>query len=137
MLWQFQDGQAFVPAQVEALLSALPDGIHHAVEVRHASFDSPDFFALLREHRVSLAITNTPGHPALPELTFDFVYVRLHSGLDHFPAGYSDRDLAPWAERARGWGADGPDVFVYFNSPDVPSVRPPFDAMRLQQLIDA
>ena len=137
VLWQFQDGQAFVPRQVEALLASLPQSVRHAVEVRHPSFDSPDFFTMLREHRVSLVITNTPGHPALREQLADFVYVRLHSGVDHLPNGYGDADLAAWSERIRGWWEADKDVFVYFNSPDVPSTRPPFDAMRLQQLVDA
>src|SRR5690606_277139 len=57
--WQFMPTKAFDPADFEGFLKLLPkrvDGraIRHAVEVRHDSFRTPDFIALLREYGVAV-----------------------------------------------------------------------------------
>jgi uncharacterized protein YecE (DUF72 family) len=50
-------------------------------------------------------------HPGFAELTADFVYLRLRRCAEEEPAGHA---LDRWAERLRGWSAEGRDCFLYF-----------------------
>lgn len=122
--------------------------VRHALEVRHKSFEDPEFIALLRQHDVALVVADTAGKwPFLEDLTSDFVYVRLHGDKELYASGYSPRALANWARKIESWNnghhpkrtrtiarvarprRSGRDVFVYFDN-DV-KVRAPFDAMNL------
>ncbi len=123
--------------------------LRHAVEIRHESFVTPGFVALLREHGVALVVADTAGKwPLLEDITADFMYLRLHGDKELYASGYTDDALDRWADRIRAWsrgreprGAQraGPalrrgaalDVFCYFDN-DV-KVRAPFDADRLMQ----
>jgi uncharacterized protein YecE (DUF72 family) len=119
VLWQFAPFKPFDEADFAAFLRLLPqaiDGrpIRHVVEVRHASFRTPAFFDLLREHRVAVARVDDAKFPAFEELTGDFVYLRLRRCAEDEPTGYPPEALDEWAERARGWAEEGRDVFLYF-----------------------
>src|SRR6266850_7145850 len=59
--WQLMPTKKFDPADFEAFLKLLPKEVEgrtlrHVVEVRHDSFHTPDFVALVREHGVAVAI---------------------------------------------------------------------------------
>jgi uncharacterized protein YecE (DUF72 family) len=104
--------------------------IRHAIEVRHASFVTPAFTALLREHHVAVVVADTAGRwPLIREATAGFVYVRLHGDVELYTSGYTDEALDRWARAVRDWTADGYEVFVYFDN-DV-KVRAPFNALAL------
>jgi uncharacterized protein YecE (DUF72 family) len=122
--------------------------IRHAVEIRHPSFEQPEFIALLRKHKIALVFADTAGRwPYSEDLTADFVYVRLHGDEELYASGYSPSALDWWAKRMRAWarGAEpsdarrwsektpakraSRDVYAYFDN-DV-KVRAPFDAMAL------
>ncbi len=122
--------------------------IRHALEVRHASFEMPEFVELLREQSIALVVADTAGKwPLFEDVTSDFVYVRLHGDEELYVSGYTEKALETWARKIRAWfegrvprgakrtGAphrppkSGGDVFVYFDN-DV-KVRAPFDAMSL------
>jgi uncharacterized protein YecE (DUF72 family) len=122
--------------------------LRHVLEVRHASFETPEFPALLREHGIGLVVADTAGRwPYLEDVTADLVYVRLHGDSELYVSGYDDPALARWAARVRAWAAGGEpedarrlgppaapapggrDVYVYFDN-DV-KVRAPVDAMAL------
>lgn len=124
-----------------------PRPLRHALEVRHPSFNSPEFVALLREHHIALVVADTAGKwPFLEDVTSDFVYVRLHGDVELYASGYTDQALERWAAKIRAWtagrtpadaklAAPAPrksprcDVYVYFDN-DV-KVRAPYDAMTL------
>jgi uncharacterized protein YecE (DUF72 family) len=122
--------------------------LRHALEVRHASFETPEFIHLLRNHDIALVVADTAGKwPFIEDVTSDFIYVRLHGDKELYVSGYTDDDLAEWARKVRAWSRGrtpakthrltpaprafkrGRDVFVYFDN-DV-KVRAPFDAMSL------
>jgi uncharacterized protein YecE (DUF72 family) len=121
--------------------------LRHAIEVRHASYVTPDFVALLRELDVALVTADTAGKwPFMEDQTADFSYARLHGDAELYVSGYDDGALDVWAEKVRAWarGADAPsarlaappqpaptarEVFVYFDN-DV-KVRAPRDAINL------
>ncbi len=106
--------------------------LRHAIEVRHESFRSEEFFALCREHDVSVVVSDGAGKwPVIDEVTSDHVYVRLHGGEELYTSGYGPEALDAWAARVRTW-SEHPDVeqvLVFFDN-DV-KVRAPYDAIAL------
>ena len=85
---------------------------------------------MLRKHRIALVVADTAGRwPLIEDLTADFVYVRLHGDEELYASGYTDAALDRWAEKLRGWTADGRDGFVYFDN-DMKGYAP-HDAKRL------
>jgi uncharacterized protein YecE (DUF72 family) len=133
------NGRAFTSTDVDRPL-------RHALEVRHRSFERPEFIDLLRRHDVALVCADTAGTwPMLDDVTSEVVYVRLHGAEELYVSGYDDPALERWSEKIRCWHAGGTptngrtlgppapererEVFVYFDN-DV-KVRAPFDAMGL------
>lgn len=148
--WQFMATKAFDPTDFEAFLKLLPkevDGIRlrHAVEVRHPSFRSPDFVALLREYGVAAIASGDSDFPQIADVTAPFVYARIMGTKEAEPLGYPGEHLDAWAGRAKDWAKGGApadlelvasaadrtprDVFLYVISGD--KVRNPAAAMAL------
>ena len=118
--------------------------IRYAIEVRHDSFMTPEFFALLRKHNIAFVFADTAGKwPYAEDLTADFIYIRLHGAEELYASGYNDKMLRWWANRIEHWRkAEQPrdaklitrarkaakrlDVFVYFDNDA--KVDAPFDA---------
>ena len=116
------DGRAYLPGP-----RAPNHRLRHAVEVRHESFDDPDFFAMLTEHNVALVTADSGGKfPYFEKDTADFRYARLHGPAEMYASGYDKPGRAKWARKVKRWAAGG-DVFVYFDN-DV-KVRAPYDAV--------
>jgi uncharacterized protein YecE (DUF72 family) len=139
VLWQFAPFKPFDEADFAAFLGLLPqaiDGrpIRHVVEVRHASFCTPAFFDLLREHRIAVARVDDAKHPAFEEFTGDFAYLRLRQCAETEPTGYPPGQLDEWAEHARGWSAKGRDCFLYFINGA--KIRAPHAAMALIERLE-
>jgi uncharacterized protein YecE (DUF72 family) len=126
--------------------------LRHALEVRHASFETVELVQLLRDNDVALVCADTAGKwPTLDDVTSDFVYVRLHGDRELYVSGYGDAALDRWAARARTWQMGGTptdgrtlgppapvrerEVFLYFDN-DV-KVRAPFDAIALARRLGA
>ncbi len=121
--------------------------IRHAMEIRHASFVTPEFIALLRKYKVALVCADTVEWPRLMDVTSDFVYCRLHGSEALYASGYDEDAIEEWAERAAAWARgeesnDGDfasskraparsrrDVYVYFDNDA--KVRAPRDAKRM------
>ena len=104
--------------------------LRHALEVRHASFLTPAFTDLLRQHHIGLVVADTAGKwPLIREVTAEFAYIRLHGDKELYTSGYTGPALDRWAATVRDWTGLGHDVYVYFDN-DV-KVRAPFDALAL------
>jgi uncharacterized protein YecE (DUF72 family) len=118
---------------VRALTTAESDApLRHALEFRHPSFVSDAAYALLRRHDVATVVADSAGRwPRVFEVTSDLVYVRLHGDRELYASGYSAAVLDEWADRCRGWMADGRDVHVYFDN-DAKG-HAPHDAVALQE----
>lgn len=148
--WQFMPTKQFDPADFEAFLKLLPreiDGIRlrHAVEVRHDSFRSPDFIALLREYGVAAITSADADYTQIADVTAPFVYARIMGTQEAEPKGYSEAGLDRWTKAAQAWAEGGVpeglepvgpaakaekrDVFLYVISGD--KVRNPAAAMEL------
>jgi uncharacterized protein YecE (DUF72 family) len=181
VLWQFPPRMPFRPERFEAFFELLPrdtraaariaehhdervDGrltlqidrnrpMRHAVEIRHPSFVSEAFIALLRRYKIGLVVADTAGRwPLIEDLTADFVYVRLHGDKELYASGYSDEALERWATRFEAWSegrqvADARlasrktapkraarDVYCYFDN-DI-KVHAPYDAATLTRMLN-
>jgi uncharacterized protein YecE (DUF72 family) len=123
ILWQFAPTKKFDEGDFGGFLGLLPnevDGrpIRHVVEVRHDSFCTPVFVALLRRHRVAVVYADAEKFPAIADVTGDFIYVRLQRSSETEPIGYAPDALDLWAKRFGTWAQGGePD--------DLPRIGPP------------
>ena len=107
----------------------------HAFEVRHPSYFHEEFYDLLRAHRMAFVVADSAGKfPMAFETTAPFVYVRLHGSTELYVSGYTDQELACWADRVREWAAEGRDVYLYFDNDA--KVHAPHDAQRLRARLD-
>lgn len=100
--------------------------------MRHASFATPDYVRLLREHNVSAVYSDAETWPNIADITGEVIYARLQRGDDSLDTAYPPAEVDAWAGRtkalARGdtpndlpllgaapQGEPKPrDVFVYF-----------------------
>lgn len=157
ILWQFMPTRKFEPDDFAAFLQLLPraqDGVplRHAVQVRHESFAVPEFARLCRDAGVAIVYAHAADYPAIAEVTADFVYTRLESGVEEEPAGYPPAELDRCADAARTWAAGGApeglpriadnapekrprDTFVFFINGA--KVRAPHGAMALIERVGA
>jgi uncharacterized protein YecE (DUF72 family) len=112
LLWQFAPTKKFDEADFGAFLQLLPqtlDGrkLRHVVEVRHDSFKTPAFMALLRQFGIPVVYAEHASYTEIADITGDFVYARLQKGNEKLKAGYPPKALDAWAERAKTWASGG------------------------------
>jgi uncharacterized protein YecE (DUF72 family) len=135
--WQFLPTKRFDPADFEAFLKLLPKSVEghkvrHVVEVRHETFRTAEFVALLRAYGIGVVLTDKDEFPQIPDVTSSFVYARLQCTSEGEESGYPAEALNVWAKRAFVWSEGkvpndlesvaGPEksppktreVFVYF-----------------------
>ena len=108
ILWQFAPFKKFDEADFGGFLELLPDtfdghALRHVIEVRHDSFKTPAFIALLRQFKMATVYTDHVKYPNIADLTADFVYARLQRGEDKVPTAYPPRQIGEWAERLKLW----------------------------------
>lgn len=108
LLWQFAPTKKFDPADFGAFLELLPETIgklklRHVIEVRHDSFCTPDFVALLRQFNTPVVYADHAVYPAIADVTGDFVYARLQRGKDSIKTCYPLKDLDAWTKRLETW----------------------------------
>jgi uncharacterized protein YecE (DUF72 family) len=119
ILWQFAPTKKFDAADFGAFLALLPPEVRglplrHALEVRHESFKSPQFFELAQKAGAAIVLADSDDYPSIAQETASFTYARLMKSRQEEPTGYSHAELSRWIERARKWSAGGRDAFVYF-----------------------
>jgi uncharacterized protein YecE (DUF72 family) len=180
ILWQFPPQFTFQPEKLQSFFDLLPRSqkdaarlathhdqrlkgrswleiekdqpIRHAIEIRHPSFDCPDFISLLRKNRIALVVADTVDWPLLMDVTADFVYCRLHGSEQLYASGFEADAIDIWARRVVVWSGGGEvtdgkrahpkpgqkratrDVFVYFDNDA--KVRAPFDAQSLRKRVE-
>ena len=119
ILWQFMATKRFDAADFGAFLKLLPDthdgvALRHAIHARHPSFAVPEFVALCRAAGVAIVFAHSAEHPAIADITGDFVYARLETAGEDEPTGYTSAELDRWAAAARTWAAGGrPEQLPY------------------------
>jgi uncharacterized protein YecE (DUF72 family) len=111
LLWQMNPYKKFDEADFGKFLELLPPKVgdqklRHVVEVRHDSFKTPAFIALLRQFNVGIVYSEHDTYTEIADITSDFVYARLQKGDDSLATGYPAKALDAWAGRLKVW-ADG------------------------------
>jgi uncharacterized protein YecE (DUF72 family) len=120
-------------AYLEKLLMRFAD-YPLVVEVRHATWNEPDFYTMLRERGVGFCNLDQPliGRSLKPseKSTAAVGYVRLHGrrydtwfsddpkvpSFERYNYLYPGAELEPWAERIRAVAAESPVTFVITNN---------------------
>jgi len=156
IVWQLAPTHKFDAADLTAFLELLPatvDGLplRHALDVRHASFQSPDYLALARQYKAATVFTESDDYPPIAEPTGDFVYTRIMRTHTEEPLGCRPEVFPQLAAAARTWAEGGEpegvpriepapeakaaprDVFVYFISGA--KERAPHAAMALRRAL--
>ncbi|MEJ6023184.1 DUF72 domain-containing protein [Ramlibacter sp. PS4R-6] len=162
LLWQFPAMTRFDPELFDAFFSILPRTtgeamwiacahddrpkgrvcleplddfpLRHAVEVRHASFETPEFIALLERHNMAFVVADTPNPwPKFEGVTADFAYMRLHGATELYQSRYTHEELAHYATLMRGWADSGRDVYCYFDNTD--KLHAPDNAQELMEML--
>ena len=112
ILWQFAPTKKFDYDDFAGFLDLLPDRLQdlplrHVVEVRNASFADPKFVGLCRDRNVAICNSENENYPFIPDVTADFVYLRLLSANDEIPTGYEPPELDLWADRFQAYAGGG------------------------------
>ena len=89
-------------------LALLPPDLRCAFEFRHDSWLADDVYDLLRGRNAALCIADSTTASTPLVATADFGYLRLRD------EGYTEADLARWAETIRGYGDRWGEAFVSF-----------------------
>jgi len=115
ILFQLPPNLTFEKQRLGDFLALLDPSIPTAMEVRHQSFHTREFFRLLEKHQVAFCISDTAGkYPSLAyEITADFTYIRLHGSRALYASCYTREELETWARRISSWGVK---TFVYFDN---------------------
>lgn len=108
IVWQFMATKKFDPDDFEAFLDLLPqtqDGLalRHCLEVRHPSFADPKFVAMCRDRGMAICVADHETFPLIPDVTADFVYLRLMTGKDEIPTAYPPAELDEWVGRMKAY----------------------------------
>jgi uncharacterized protein YecE (DUF72 family) len=124
--WQLAPTKKFDPKDIEGFLKLLPktvEGrpIRHALEVRHESFKSPDFVALMREHNVAIVVAGDAEYPQIADVTAPFVYARIMGTEEKQKLGYAPEALDGWVKRAQDWASGGAPADLETASPKKPA----------------
>jgi len=156
ILWQFPPMMRFHPEVFEEFLSILPRTtgealwiacahddrpkgrvclqplddfpLRHAVEVRHDSFETPEFIAMLRRHNIAWVVADTPRPwPLYEDVTADFIYMRLHGSTELYNSRYTTEELTRWAALIRSWTEGGQAQGVRLISSEPPPLAPSRD----------
>jgi uncharacterized protein YecE (DUF72 family) len=108
IVWQFATTKVFDPDDFAAFLKLLPaqvEGValRHAVEVRHPSFMTAEFLALVRRHGVATVFADSDKYPSFADPSGDFFYARLMRTESRYKTGYPPARIRFWADAARHW----------------------------------
>jgi uncharacterized protein YecE (DUF72 family) len=108
IVWQFATTKVFDPDDFESFLKLLPGELEglklrHAVEVRHPSFMTPEFLALVRRYGVATVFADSDKYPSFADASGDFVYARLMMTEAKHKTGYAPQRIRFWSDAARHW----------------------------------
>ena len=123
LLWQFAPTKKFDAADFGGFLELLPHAydkrpMRHVIEVRHDSFRTAEFTALLRSFNLPAVFTDHAKYPNIADVTGDFVYARLQRGKDTIPTAYPPKEIGGWAGRLQTWAEGGePDDLQRIDAP--------------------
>ena len=119
IFWQFMATKKFDAEEFEAFLAMLPAEwagvpLRHAVDVRHVSFQCPEFIAIARKYKTAIVCADSDTYPQLADQTADFAYARLMRSRETVTTGYTANELDNWSRTAKAWQkGEQPDGLLY------------------------
>jgi uncharacterized protein YecE (DUF72 family) len=116
ILWQLPPRWRADPARLEAFAALLPTELTHVFEFRDPRWFVQPVRKVLERHGLVFCIFDMPGLDCPPWVTNEVVYLRFHGSQVVYGGRYGRERLQPWAERVRGWLAEGRAVYAYFNN---------------------
>jgi uncharacterized protein YecE (DUF72 family) len=121
IVWQFMPTKVFDPQDFEAFLALLPRSVdsralRHVLDVRHESFNTPQYLALARKYGCVTVHTDSPKFPAIVDPQAPFAYIRLMRSEASLPTGYPPSEIDHWALGAKAWsaGSQPREAFIFF-----------------------
>lgn len=113
LLWQLAPTKKFNPAEIAGFLDRLPREhgglrLRHVLEVRHASFRTPEFVALARRHGVAICLAISDDYPLIADPTADFCYLRLQTTTADHTTGYDAAKIKTLGETLRRLATGAP-----------------------------
>jgi uncharacterized protein YecE (DUF72 family) len=120
VLIQLPPGLAFDRSSTNDFLSLLERQYHSyrfAIEVRHRTWITDDFFNLLKKYGIAFVIADSGKRfPYHEVVTTDFVYLRFHGHESLYASDYSESDLTRYARKIENWLDQDKNVWVFFNN---------------------
>jgi uncharacterized protein YecE (DUF72 family) len=99
-------------AALDGFLADLPPRVCGAFEFRHESWLDEEVYARLRDRNLALCIADSDKRSTPILSTADYAYLRLRD------EGYTEDDIARWADTVADLHSRCKDVFVYFKHED-------------------
>ena len=107
-------------AVMKDFISHLSPEFKHAIEFRHKSWFTPEVYSLLRKNNVAMIWSLNQYVETPPEVTADFVYVRMVGDreITKFTGVQRDRseDMKRWAEAVKDSSGKFESGYVFFNN---------------------
>jgi uncharacterized protein YecE (DUF72 family) len=134
ILWQLPPRWHANPERLEGFASILPEDLTHVFEFRDPDWFQESIRQVLERHHLSFCIFSMTGFDCPTWVTSDVVYLRFHGIDGEYQGEYGEGNLAPWAERIRGWLSEERNIFAYFNNDAHGHAIA--DARRLRDMLD-
>lgn len=88
-----------------------------AVEVRHKSWYTNDFYAALQQYHASLVFHDMPSvKTPMDQTATDVIYLRFHGPSGNYTGSYDNQIIEEYAQWIRQWHIAGKTIFIYFNN---------------------
>jgi uncharacterized protein YecE (DUF72 family) len=119
--------------RLAGFIKMLPKRRQYTFEFRHPSWYDDAILDLLRDHDMSLCLSDHAAAPSPWVATASLVYVRGHGPTGRYHSHYPDETLQSWARDIKRWRRQGRDVWCFFDN-DQKSAAP-IDGLRLLDLL--
>jgi uncharacterized protein YecE (DUF72 family) len=119
--------------RLASFLKMLNKRRRYAFEFRDESWYAPAILDLLRDHNISLCLSDHHDAPSPWEVTARHVYVRGHGPTGEYKDRYPKRTMDDWAKTIAQWRRKKLDVYCYFDNDQ--KTAAPKDAERLSDLL--
>jgi uncharacterized protein YecE (DUF72 family) len=120
VLVQLPPGMVFDKTLTDSFLHVLKErysDYRFAIEVRHKSWITDDFFSLLKQYGFAFVMADSgKRYPYYETITADYIYMRFHGHEKLYASDYSESDLRLYAEKITGWLNENKEVWVFFNN---------------------
>jgi len=105
-----------------------------AVEVRHNSWYTNDFYAALQQYHASLVFHDMPSSKTpMDQTATECIYLRFHGPSGNYTGTYDNKTIGDYAQMIREWRSGGKTIFIYFNNTIGDAYN---NALALQKLVE-